>query len=58
MKTIKVLKSKVNDSVTTYIENSTVYNEDYWYLILLEVEDDFDIESDDFSEYKEQIQKL
>lgn len=58
MKTIKILRSKVNDNVTTYTEGMTQFNKDYWKLLLLEVKDDYDEMSDDFTEYYDQIKEL
>jgi len=58
MKTIKILKSKVNDNITMFIDGLTVYNKDYWDLLSLEVDDDFDIENDDYSEYIDIIKNM
>lgn len=58
MKTIKILRCKINDNIIHFVEGITRYNEDYWDLLDLEVEDDFDVDTNDFADYKEIINNL
>lgn len=55
MKSVKVLENKFNGHITTYVEGHTAYNEDYWELKYIEVEDDFNVDIDDYRQYENKI---